>query len=259
MTVISPRGNVTAFGTMPKMQSFAVAATFNVGMFEYDGGFVFMPIATAQQYFNTGMQVTSLEIFLDRADDTALLQPKVVEAVDGVTVRTNRQARVYNWQTSNQAFFSMVKVERNVMFVILTLIVLVAALNIISGLIMLVNSKGRDIAVLRTVGATKGAIMRVFLLNGSLIGIAGTSLGVTFGLLISYNLESIRRWLERLLDTDLFAAEIYFLSQLPSKVNPAEITSVVAMTMILTFLATLYPAWRASRLDPIEALRYGGQ
>jgi lipoprotein-releasing system permease protein len=166
------------------------------------------------------------------------------------------KGRVFDWQRTNSSFFNAIQVERNVMFLILTLIIVVAAFNIISSLIMLVKDKGRDIAILRTMGATRGMIMRVFLISGASVGVFGTMAGLGLGLAFSKNIETIRRWLEGLTGTDLFAAEIYFLSKLPAVVDTTEVVTVVLMGLGLSFLATIYPSWRAARLDPVEALRY---
>jgi lipoprotein-releasing system permease protein len=164
--------------------------------------------------------------------------------------------RLVDWQQANSSFFNAIQVERNVMFLILTLIILVAAFNIISGQIMMVKDKGRDIAILRTMGATRGMILRIFLLTGASIGIIGTALGFVLGVAFADNIESIRHWLQGLTGTELFSAEIYFLSRLPAIIDPGEVASVVAMALALSLLATLYPSWRAARLDPVEALRY---
>lgn len=249
LRLISPQSEVTAFGSVPRIKTYTVAALFEIGMFEYDVGFVFMPLEAAQLYFRTGEGVTGIEVEIDNADRVDELRPALIRAA-------GRPLRLVDWQASNAAFFNAVKVERNVMFLILTLIILVAAFNIISGLIMMVKDKGRDIAILRTMGATRGMILRIFLLAGGAVGVIGTLAGFGLGLGFADNIETIRGWLQGLTGTDLFAAEIYFLSRLPSRVEPADVATVVGMSLALSFLATLYPAWRAARLDPVEALRY---
>ncbi|MEQ8664512.1 MAG: lipoprotein-releasing ABC transporter permease subunit [Rhodospirillales bacterium] len=250
VNLISPNGDVTAFGTVPRMRAYEVVATFDVGMFEYDSGFVFMPLEAAQIYFRMKQGVASLEVFLADPDEA----PRRALEVGGAF---GRDARVHDWQRANASFFNAIQVERNVMFLILTLIILVAAFNIVSSLIMLVKDKGRDIAILRTMGATKGSVMRIFFISGASIGVIGTVLGFGLGLAFASNIETIRQWLQGLTGNDLFAAEIYFLSQLPAVVDLGEVAAVVAMSLGLSFLATIYPAWRAARLDPAEALRYG--
>jgi lipoprotein-releasing system permease protein len=167
-----------------------------------------------------------------------------------------RPIYMIDWRQRNATFFNALQVERNVMFLILTLIVLVAALNIVSGLIMLVKDKGPDIAIMRTMGATQGAIMRIFLITGASIGVVGTVIGFIVGILVCTNVESIRQFLSWLTDTELFPPELYFLSRLPAELDVGETTAVVIMALTLSLLATLYPSWRAARLDPVEALRY---
>jgi lipoprotein-releasing system permease protein len=249
ITVISPKGNVSAFGTVPRVRSYPVVATFNIGMYEYDSSFVFMPLKAAQTYFRLPDAVTTLEIFVEDPDDAPNMVRDVRAAVGDV-------GRVYDWQRANASFFNAIQVERNVMFLILTLIIVVAAFNIVSSLIMLVKDKGRDIAILRTMGATRGMIMRIFFLSGISIGVIGTFGGFILGLAFAINIETIRQGIQALTGTELFAAEIYFLSQLPAKVEAIEVTAIIVMALALTFLATIYPSWRAARIEPAEALRY---
>ncbi len=248
VTLVSPKGTVTAFGTVPRMQAYRVVATFEVGMFEFDSSFIFMPLKAAQQYFRLGDTVSQLEVFVENPDNLLRQRLAIGAAIDG-------EHRLFDWQQANRSFFNALQVERNVMFLILTLIILVAAFNIISSLIMLVKDKGSAIAILRTVGASRGTIMRVFFIVGASIGVVGTLSGTILGLLFARNIETLRRALETLTGTDLFAAEIYFLSQLPAEVDSGEVVMVVCMALGLSVLATLYPSWRASRLDPVEALR----
>ena len=249
VTLVSPKGNITAFGSIPKMKSYRVLGTFNTGMYEYDGNFIFMPLEEAQRFFMTKGYVSHLEVFTHKHADTETVLKNVFDIA-------GQDAQVYDWRYTNQAFFNAIEVERNVMFLILTLIIVVAAFNMISGLIMLVKDKGKDIAILRTMGMTKGAVQRVFLMAGLIIGFAGTLAGLILGLLFSYNIDAIKQWLEGLSGQELFSAEIYFLSHLPAKVDLTEVAVVVVMSLALSLLATLYPSWKASRTDPVEALRY---
>ncbi len=249
ITLISPNGKVTAFGTVPRMKSYKVIGMFEVGMFEYDANYIFMPLETAQTYFGMKDAVSHIDVTLDDENMLRPVRRAIEESIGG-------GAYVFDWKQTNAAFFNAIDVERNVMFLILTMIILVAAFNIITGLIMLVKDKGRDIAVLRTMGAGKGAIMRIFFLDGAFIGVVGTILGVIMGLLVCYNIESIRQFLEGMSGRELFSAEIYFLSKLPAKVDVTEVAVVASISLLLSFLATLYPAYRAAKFDPVEALRY---
>jgi len=249
ITLVAPRGAVTPMGTTPRIKPYKVAAVFEIGMSEYDSTMVFMPLAEAQAYFNRANDVTSIEVYTTDPDKIDQFRKSVTEAA-------GRPIFMVDWRQRNSTFFNALQVERNVMFLILTLIVLVAALNIISGLIMLVKDKGSDIAILRTMGASQGSIMRVFLITGAAIGVVGTLTGFAVGLLVCMNIESIRQFLSWLTNTELFSPELYFLSKLPAEVDFGETSAVVIMALTLSFLATLYPSWRAARLDPVEALRY---
>jgi lipoprotein-releasing system permease protein len=249
ITLISPEGDVTPMGVNPRVKAYPVSGVFEIGMSEYDATIIYMPLEEAQLYFNADGLVQSIELFVDDPDNVDGLRP-LVEAAAG------RQVHVTDWRQRNQTFFSALQVERNVMFMILTLIVLVAALNIISGLIMLVKDKGSDIAILRTMGAGSGAIMRIFFMTGAAIGTVGTFAGVVLGVVVCLNIESIRQFFSWLSGTVLFDPELYFLSQLPAEMSFGETFTVVVMALVLSFLATIFPAWRASKLDPVLALRY---
>jgi len=249
ITLIAPRGNVTPFGVTPRIKTYTIAGTFRIGMSVYDSSYIFMPLDEAQLYFNMGATVSGVEVMItdpDRADDMAR----------AIGTAAGPYARVVTWEDINSSFFDAIVVERNVMFLILTLIVAVAALNIISGLIMLVKDKSQDIAILRTMGATRGAMMRIFMIAGATIGVVGTTIGFIIGVAFCTNIESIRQGLSHLTGTTLFDPTIYFLERMPARMETDEVITVVVMALALSFLATLYPAWRAARLDPVEALRY---
>ncbi len=249
ITLVAPEGDVTPLGVNPRVKTYTVSAVFEIGMSEYDASIIYMPLEEAQLYFNSEGTVQSIELFVSDPDAVDALRQPIEAAAE-------RQIFITDWRQRNQTFFSALEVERNVMFMILTLIVLVAALNIISGLIMLVKDKGSDIAILRTMGATSGSIMRIFFMTGAAIGTVGTFAGVLLGVVVCLNVESIRQFFSWISGTTLFNPELYFLSQLPADMNAGETVSVVVMALALSFLATIFPAWRASKLDPVQALRY---
>src|SRR5262252_2323284 len=239
ITLVSPRGAVTPMGTTPRIKAYKIAAVFEIGMSEYDSAFVFMPLSEAQAYFNRAGDVTAIEIYTDDPDHIDRFRQSVTDAAA-------RPIYMIDWRQRNATFFNALQVERNVMFLILTLIVLVAALNIVSGLIMLVKDKSSDIAIMRTMGATQGAIMRIFVITGAAIGVVGTLIGFLAGLVVCLNIESIREFLSWVFHTEIFAKEIYFLSKLPAEMAVGETTAVVVLSLTLSLLATLYPAWRAA-------------
>ncbi len=282
ITIITPEGAVTPFGRTPQMRSFPVSVILDLGMVEFDSLFVFMPLQAAQDYFRLYddvlrpgtapieldpldfdaldkdfsddyerlYQASSIEVFLDDPDATETLRRPIAEAA-------GRPLVFYSWQQRNQTFFEALQVERVVMFAILSMIILVAAFNIISSLVMLVKDKGTDIAVLRTMGATRASIMRIFCVTGASIGFLGTAVGLALGLVIAANAEALRAWVSDVVGVALFPPDVFFLSELPSRIDPFEVFFVLALSLGLSFLATLYPAWRAAQYDPVEALRYG--
>jgi lipoprotein-releasing system permease protein len=246
---ISPQTTATMGGTIPRIREFHVVAIFDVGMYEYDSSFIYIPLEAAQVYFRQKGAASNLEVMADDVEQVELVKSEVARALGAGYEMTD-------WQRANANLFGAIEVERTVMFLILTLIIIVAAFNIISGQIMLVKEKGRNIAIMRTMGATRGAVLRVFLLSGASIGVIGTILGCVLGIAFALNIETIRQWLERLTGTAVFDPVVYFLSRLPAIVDWTEVAVIVAMALVLTLLASLYPAWRAARLDPVEALRY---
>lgn len=251
LTLLLPQARGGDFTAAPRQRTLRVVATFDIGVPEYDSRTIFVPLDTAQSLFGLGEAVSQVEIL---TDDPARIAA-VTEAVRATLA--GQPLRITDWQGANSSIYAAVVVERKVMFLILTLIVIVAAFNIISSLTMLVKDKGRDIAVLRTMGARRGAILRIFILCGATIGCGGTLMGFALGLGVATNFPALRNALAWLEETGLFGAELRFLMQLPSVVEPQEVAIIVAMGFGLSLLATLWPSWRAARIDPAEALRHG--
>jgi lipoprotein-releasing system permease protein len=250
MTIVTPRGASTPFGTAPRIKTYPVTAVFEIGMSEFDASFVFMPLAESQAYFNRDGDVNVIEIFIDNPDHTQAVRDRIEQDAP-------RPLVLSDWRQRNRTFFNALEVERNVMFIILTLIVLVAALNIVSGLIMLVKDKTEDIAIMRTMGASRGTVLRVFLLTGAAIGVVGTLAGLLLGVVFANNIKSIMAAINWVSGANLWDPTVRFLSDIPSVIDWREVASVVAMALVLSLLATLYPAWKAARLDPVQALRMG--
>ena len=276
VTLVTPDGPQTTNGRTPQIRSYPVRIIFDLGMTEFDSFYLYLPLQPAQDYFNMfdrvlkpgvapppseatdeakeaaydrTYRVTAIELFIDDPSAITPMRLKIGQEIE-------RPLVLSDWQQQHQNFFDALQTQGTVMFVILSMIIVVAAFNIISSLIMLVKDKGTDIAVLRTMGATRGAIMRIFGIAGVAIGVAGTGIGVVLGLLIAANAEPIRAFISGLLGVTIFPPEVFFLSSLPSRTNPSEVITIVAVALGLSFLATLYPAWRAAQYDPVEALRY---
>lgn len=249
LTIISPRGTATAFGTVPRSQAFPIVGIYEVGLYQFDASLVFMPLQTAQKFFRTGSTVSALDLKVEDPFNIKSIRPLIYDIA-------GENVQMIDWQDRYSSFFNALQVQRNVMFVILTLIILVAAFNIISMLVLLVKNKRGSIAILRAVGATRGQILRIFLLNGSALGLMGIIAGVILGIVFVENIDSIRLWLEGILGTELFSADIYALPNLPARLAWEQVLAVVAMTFVLSLLAALYPAWRAAKQDPVEVLRH---
>jgi lipoprotein-releasing system permease protein len=247
--LILPQGKATIIGTIPSIQSFKVVAVFETGMQQYDSSFVFIPLQAAQTLFQQPNAVTQIQVYVTDPDhDDAIKQ-----AIQ--TTLASTPMRILDWRQNNDSFLAAVTVEGNVMFLILTLIILVAAFNVISSLIMMVKDKARDIAILRTMGASSGAILRIFLMCGASVGFLGTFIGFGLGTIFCAYIENIRQFVQKITGTPLFDPTVYYLEQLPAKLDWHQVTEVLLMSLALSLLATIYPSWRAARIDPIEALR----
>ncbi len=249
ISIVTPRGAQTPFGTAPRTRAYRVVTIFEMGMSEYDRTMLFMPLAEAQRYFSKPRMADVVEVLVDDAE-------KVGQYLDGIQAAAGPTVQLSDWRQRNSTFLDVLNIERVVMFIILSLIILVAALNIISGMMMLVKDKGRDIAILRTMGASRGAMMRVFLITGASIGVVGTLAGFVLGLVFCWNIEAIRQFVMWATGMQVFDPSVYYLNKLPAKIDPTETGLIVLMALALSVLATLYPSWRASTLDPVDALRY---
>ncbi|MEK6653963.1 MAG: lipoprotein-releasing ABC transporter permease subunit [Thermodesulfobacteriota bacterium] len=247
--VVSPAGISTPMGMVPRMKPFVVVGIFESGFYEYDSTLAYISLKNCQEFLNMGDTVTGIEIRVDdiyKADRIA----KAIEKKLGYPYWGR------NWMEMNRNLFSALKLEKRVMFIILSLIVLVAAFNIISALIMIVMEKNKDIAILKTMGATRGGIMKIFIFQGLVVGAIGTLFGCLAGLVVAFNLEFLSRFVEKLFGFKILPGDVYYLNELPSQVNYSDVGIIILGTMLISFLATIYPSWRASRLDPAEALRY---
>ena len=249
LTLISPKGSATVMGNIPRIKSYRIIGIFDSGMHEYNSSYVFLTMRAAQKYFQLDDEVTGIQIF---SNDSTHIQAVTHQLENSFR---NDNLKFVDWTQSNNAFFGAVQVEQNVMFLILALIILVAAFNVISSLIMMVKDKTRDIAILRTMGASRGAIMRIFLMCGASVGVTGTLIGTVLGILFCKNIEHIRQGLQKITGTNLFNPEVYYLEHLPAKLDWADVIQVVSMALFLSLLATLYPSWKAAKTDPVEALR----
>jgi len=249
ITLILPQGKATIIGTIPSIESFRVAAIFQTGMEQYDSSFVFLPLDSAQTLFQQSGSATQIQVFVQDPDHDDTIKQAIADAFPGT------QLNIQDWRQNNNSFFAAVVVEGNVMFLILTLIIIVAAFNVISSLIMMVKDKARDIAILRTMGASSGAILRIFLMCGASVGILGTLIGFGLGVVFCANIEAIKEFVSRISGTPLFDPTVYYLESLPAKLDWHQVTEVLIMSFALSILATIYPSWRAARIDPIEALR----
>ena len=249
VSLVSVTGESTVMGAQPRRKTYTVGGVFSIGMSQYDEVFIYMPLEQAQLFFGRDQGVDVIEIMLTDPDKIDQIKPQIAAAA-------GPNGLVTDWRAKNQSFFNALQVERNTMFLILLMLVFIAAANIISGLVMLVKNKGRDIAILRTMGASSGAILRIFFMAGASVGVLGTIAGLLLGTLFCAYITQIQSFVEWITHTSVFNADVYFLAHIPAKLDWGEVALIAFAAIVMSFLATLPPAWRASRLDPVEALRY---
>ena len=250
ISLISPTFNQTLFGSIPRLKEYTVSGIFDVGMYEYDSGIIFISLESAQKFFSMGDSVSTIEISVADPKNIETIKEKVFNVI------SDKPYYITDWREANASFLDSIDVQSNVLFLILALIILVAAFNIISGMVMLVNDKNKEVAILRTIGMKRRSVITIFVLCGSAIGVLGTFFGVGLGLAFASHIEEIKTWLETLTHKNLFSAEIYFLSKLPAEVRSGDVVNIIALSLGLSFLSTIYPAWKASRIEPAEALKY---
>ena len=250
LTVFSPQGAATAFGTIPRVRAYKVVAIFDAGLSDYNNSIVFLPLASAQAFFQKADGATGIEIRMDDPNKVDAIGPSLVSMVDP------RIAYVRDWRHANDGLIGVLQVQKDTMFIVLGMIVLVAAFNVISSLIMLVKDKRADIAVLRTIGASSGAILRIFLMCGAFVGVSGTLIGTAIGVAFCWNIHAIQHAIERMTGGEVFSSSVFMLTQLPNTIDWGDVVRVVVLGLALSLLATIYPSWRAARTDPVEALRH---
>ncbi len=249
VTVIAPQGLVTPAGVLPRLKQFRVVGIFQVDHYEYDSGLALINIADAQRLYQLGDRVSGLRLKLTDLFESRNVARELYRSIGGDIL-------ISDWTRSHATFFKAVEIEKRVMFIILTLIVAVAAFNVVSTLVMVVTDKQSDIAILRTLGATPASVMKIFIMQGAVIGLAGTVLGVVAGIVLALNVDTVLPWIERTLSVQFLSKEIYFISELPSELRANDVTVIAAVSLAMSFVATIYPSWRASRVRPAEALRY---
>jgi lipoprotein-releasing system permease protein len=250
LTVLSPQGAATAFGTVPRVKAYKVVAIFDAGLYDYNNNVVFMPLAAAQVFFQKPEGITGIEIRVTDPDHVDALVPPLQKAIG------DRHVWMRDWRHANDTIISVLQVQKDTMFIVLGMIVLVAAFNVISSLIMMVKDKTRDIAVLRTLGADAGAVLRIFLMCGAFVGVTGTIIGTIIGIVFCRNIVAIQHFVEAVTGGQVFDQTVFMLTALPNSIDWGDVVRVVILALVLSLLATLYPSWKAARTDPVEALRH---